>query len=217
MSDDVRLVVFDLGRVLIRLCDDWRHACRVAGVTVPETCPDLSPDEQARLADAAARYDSGRIDLQTYAHEICGFRGLPPDDIVAMNRAYLRGPYPGAIDLLDSLHAAGVATACLSNTSEPHWGMMLDPQGPNYLALERLTYRFASHLIGAVKPNDAIYEHVERTTNLPPGAILFFDDLEANVAAARRRGWRGEVICTDADPIEQVRRHLRDAGVLRAA
>jgi FMN phosphatase YigB (HAD superfamily) len=211
----VELVVFDLGRVLIRLCDDWRHACKEAGVTLPETCPDLSADDQARLAQATARYDSGQIDLHGYAREVCAFRGLRPDDIVAMNRVFLRGPYPGAIGLLDELHEAGVATACLSNTSEPHWGMMLDPGGPNYLPLERMTHRFASHLIGATKPHDAIYEHAERTARVPPGSIVFFDDLEANVAAALRRGWRGHVIRTDSDPIAQARAHLSAHGVLR--
>jgi FMN phosphatase YigB (HAD superfamily) len=46
-----------------------------------------------------------------------------------------------------------------------------------------------------------------------PGRIVFFDDVEENVAAARRRGWRGQRILHDGDPIAQVRRHLRDAGI----
>lgn len=90
---------------------------------------------------------------------------------------------------------------------------MLDRGGSNYLPLDRLTYRFASHLVGAVKPDDAIYAHVERVTGVAPGSIVFFDDLEANVAAAARRGWRAHQVRVDADPIAQVRLHLRDHGI----
>ena len=58
----------------------------------------------------------------------------------------------------------------------------------------RLTHRFASHLCGLCKPDAAIFEHVERTTGVPPSQILFFDDLAENVDAAKSRGWRGYVI-----------------------
>ncbi|HEV2294825.1 MAG TPA: hypothetical protein VGR35_13300 [Tepidisphaeraceae bacterium] len=97
---DVSLVIFDLGRVLIQLCDDWRHACEVAGVTVPENCPQLSAEEEARMAEMTARYDSGRIQLAEYARAVCAFRGLRPDDLARMNRAYLRSPYPGVFELV---------------------------------------------------------------------------------------------------------------------
>jgi len=65
-----------------------------------------------------------------------------------------------------------------------------------------------------MKPHDPIYEHVERTTGLPPASLLFFDDLQANVDTAIRRGWNARTIRTDADPIAQVREHLRSSGVL---
>ena len=33
----IELVCFDMGRVLIRLCNNWREACGVAGITIPRT------------------------------------------------------------------------------------------------------------------------------------------------------------------------------------
>jgi HAD superfamily hydrolase (TIGR01509 family) len=209
------LVVFDLGRVLIRICDGWSHACEVAAVAVPGGVNELDEATTRRIDDVAARLDTGRIDLDTFARELAPLRGLRPEDVVRIQNIYLRGPYPGAVELIDELKGAGVQTACLSNTSDSHWRMMTNPADPNYLPLERLTYRFASQLIGLRKPDEAIYEHVEQTTGVAPGAIVFFDDLEANVAAATRRGWRAHQVRIDADPIAQVRTHLRDAGVLR--
>jgi glucose-1-phosphatase len=212
---DVQLVVFDLGRVLIRICDGWRNACEVAGVPVPAGAGEFDESTKRRVDEIVGRLDSGACDLQTFAGEYGPCCGLAPADVVRIQQVYLRGPYPGAAELLDELTATGVQTACLSNTHDTHWRMMLDTASANYLPLERLTHRFASHLVGMRKPFAAIYEHVERTAHVAPGAILFFDDLEPNVTAARRRGWQGRIIRTDADPIAQVRHHLRDAAILR--
>ena len=210
----VSLVVFDLGRVLIRLCDGWQHACELAGVKLPPGVLAVSDAERSRIEQLSGLVDTGAIDLATYAREIASLRGLLPDDILAIQDIFLRGPYPGAIELLDELHAAGIQTACLSNTHDYHWRQMLDPAGSNFLPIERMTYRFASHLVRTRKPLDAIYEHVERTTGLPPQSILFFDDLEANVAAAARRGWQVHRVTPCDDPIRAIRQRLRSQQIL---
>jgi putative hydrolase of the HAD superfamily len=211
---EVRLVVFDLGRVLIRICDGFAHACEVAEVQVPGGLNEIDEATSRRIDEVVARIDTGKIDLDTFARELAPLRGMQPADIVRIQNIYLRGPYPGAVELIDELNAAGVATACLSNTSDSHWRMMTDPADPNYLPLERLAHRFASHLVGMRKPDAGIYEYVERSTGVAAASIVFFDDLEANIAAAVRRGWRGHQVRIDADPIAQVREHLRAARVL---
>ena len=210
----IQLVCFDLGRVLIRICDGWRHACEVAGIEVPAGLAELSAAQMVEIDEIVGRYDSGVIDTAAFAQEIAPYRGLRAQDVIRVQEVYLRGPYPGTTQLIDDLVRAGCKTACLSNTTDNHWRMMLDASGPNYLPLERLTWRFASHLIGAMKPHDEIYEHVERESGVSPASILFFDDLEANVAAAAGRGWNAHRIRTDNDPIAQARTVLRDRGVL---
>lgn len=211
----VRLVVFDLGRVLIRICDGWSHACEVAAIKVPGGLNELDEATLRRVDEVVGHLDTGKIDLDTFARELAPLRNLQPSDVVRIQSIYLRGPYPGAAELIDELNDFGVGTACLSNTSDSHWRMMTNPADPNYLPLDRLTHRFASHLIGIRKPDEEIYEHVERETGVEPSTILFFDDLEANVLAAQRRCWSGRQIRIDADPIAQVREHLGAAGVLR--
>ena len=210
----IELVLFDLGRVLIRLCDDWQHACRIAGVQLPADLPEPDDELLTRAQAIIERYDTGQIDGNTFAREIAPLRGLREEDAVAFHRCVLMGPYPGAVELVDELNVLGLRTACLSNTGEVHWRQVNDPADSNFFPLDRLTWRFASHHIGVMKPHEGIYEHVERTTSLPPESMLFFDDLEANVAAARKRGWNAEQIRMDSDPIEQMRTHLRDRGIL---
>jgi glucose-1-phosphatase len=211
----IQLVCFDLGRVLMRICNGWRHACDVAGVTAPAGEPDAAA--LAALDVAVCRSELGEIDLDEFAAAAAPVLGLPPASVVALSNAYCRGPYPGAAELLDELSAAGVATACLSNTNANHWRILTDPDNDHGRVTGRLTHRFASHLLRVRKPDDAIYAHVERAVGVSGSAIVFFDDVQENIAAAARRGWRGH--WTDpslADPIAQVRCHLREHGILIA-
>jgi FMN phosphatase YigB (HAD superfamily) len=207
----IELVIFDLGRVLIRICDDWRHACEVARVPAPTT--PLAPQVVARVNEIACRYDSGAIDLDQFARAVAAASGQRAADIVALQQAYLLGAYPGAAELVDELCRAGVRTACLSNTTDNHWRMMLDPSTPHFLPLARMTWRFASFQIGMRKPDERVYAHVERVTGVEPTRMVFFDDVEENIAAAARRGWRAHRIAIDADPIVQVRRQLHAHGI----
>jgi FMN phosphatase YigB (HAD superfamily) len=76
--------------------------------------------------------------------------------------------------------------------------------------MDRLTHHFASHLMQARKPDEAIYAQVEREVGLPPDQILFFDDLPENIEAAHRRGWNAQWIDPAVDdPIFQIRSTLR--------
>jgi putative hydrolase of the HAD superfamily len=213
LSHGVQLVVFDIGKVLLRICNDWRHACEVAGVKVPAGLGAGPPPPD--VGDLIRRYDTGLIDLESFATAIAPHSRLTPHDVIRLQACYLLGAYPGVDQLLDDLARATVRTACLSNTSDSHWRMMHDRSGSNYLPLDRLDYRFASHLVRLRKPDDAIYEHVERQTGTRGDGIVFFDDVPENVEAARRRGWRARrVDPAPDDPIPQVRAFLRLQRVL---
>jgi putative hydrolase of the HAD superfamily len=212
MAHDVGLVVFDLGRVLVRICRDWQHACEVAGLAPP-------PEERvaahrARVHDAVCRVEVGQITGEQFCHELAPVFGVRPEDMAAVMHHFTRGPYPGAVELLDRLSASDVPTACLSNTNDPHWRLMADPSSHTYFPFHKLTHAFASHLVGLRKPDDAIYAHVERATRVPGERIVFFDDVEENVEGARRRGWRAyHIDPRPDDPLSQVRAFLARQGI----
>jgi putative hydrolase of the HAD superfamily len=48
----------------------------------------------------------------------------------------------------------------------------------------------SSHQVGAAKPDPAIYEEALERLDVPPDAIMFFDDVHANVVAASALGMR---------------------------
>ncbi len=210
--EPIELVVFDLGRVLVGVADDWLDACRRAGVTPREP---LADGRLEALAALAHRYELGQHATEAFMREAAELADLSPAEMQRVSDAWLTGTLPGACELLEALDDAGIATACLSNTNDNHWRMMATPGGANHLPLGRMRHRFASHLLGLAKPDEAIYRHVERATGTPPPRILFFDDLEPNVAGARACGWRAERVLPQQDPIAQLRAHLAAYDLLR--
>jgi HAD superfamily hydrolase (TIGR01509 family) len=84
-------------------------------------------------------------------------------------------------------------------------------------AIERLRVRLASHDLGLVKPDPAIYHEAQRRFTAPAERIVFFDDLEENVAAARAAGWRAYRIDHKGDTATQMRTTLHAIGVLANA
>lgn len=208
----VKLVVFDLGRVLVRICDDWRQACTYAGFAPPA---EMDPAQALRVREFVLSQEMGKLAFATFADDAAPLMGLSPAQIRAFSEAYIRGPYPGSVELVDELSSAGVATACLSNTNDHHWELMSTPGHSSFFPLHKLRHRFASHLVGARKPDEAIYAHVERATGLPAEAILFFDDVPDNVEAAQKRGWNVQRIDPAPDePIAQIRDVLRRHRVI---
>jgi FMN phosphatase YigB (HAD superfamily) len=207
-----RLVVFDLGRVLVRICDGWQHAFERAGVTLPHDVLDAPTRE--RLLDGVKRIEVGETPVEAFCEEIAGHLRLSCDVVTRMWRGYCLGPFDGADRLLADLAAAGATTACLSNTNPEHWRTLTDPDDPHGRVINRLDHQFASHLLRARKPDAAIYEQVERATGFAPAQITFFDDLAENVATARERGWRAYLIERCENPIPTIRKYLQDASVL---
>jgi putative hydrolase of the HAD superfamily len=62
---------------------------------------------------------------------------------------------------------------------------------------------FFSCEIGLQKPDHAYYQYVERALRVEKESILFWDDLEINVLAAREHGWHAEIY-TSFDEFEKI-------------
>ncbi len=220
LTTAVRLVCFDLGGVLIRICGTWREACDAAGLSAREP---LAPKVEEKRRALTALLDLGRISFEQWAASVSrAFDGAySPDEARRAHDAISQEEHAGALALVDALHDAGVATACLSNSNHAHWVRLVHHDGvallsgePEYPSVVRLKRHFASHLLGLAKPDAAIYAEVERLVGLRGQDILFFDDRAENVDAARRRDWSAHRIDPLRDPIAQVREHLHDHRVL---
>ena len=118
--------------------------------------------------------------------------------------------------MFDALGEAGVETAVLSNTNDEHWRRLNppDPSRAEFPTLLRADHHFASHIVGFRKPDARIFEAVEAYTGHRGARILFFDDLEAHVEAARIHGWLAELIDPTGDTAAQLLEGLKRRGVI---
>jgi putative hydrolase of the HAD superfamily len=58
---------------------------------------------------------------------------------------------------------------------------------------------FTSHELGYRKPEPQVFEYVSHTLDVPPYAIMFFDDMLENVEAATKAGLHAVHVQSPAD------------------
>jgi putative hydrolase of the HAD superfamily len=85
--------------------------------------------------------------------------------------------------------AAGVPLALLSNMVR-EIGIHLRDELHLFDGFAHVAY---SYEVGAIKPDPEIYAHVLAALELEPPDVLFVDDREANVVAARALGWNAHL------------------------
>jgi len=147
-----------------------------------------------------AEFDRGTVAPADLVQRIARRTGLPEAaaqavvDAVPLDFA----PLPGTVALIDDLHAAGHPLYFLSNMPAPY----ADHLAQTYGFLQRFTDGVYSGRVLQIKPERAIYDLAAQRFGVPPGGLLFFDDVVANVAAAQAAGWQAA--------------HFTDAAAARA-
>ena len=203
------------------MCKTWSDLCRATRLEVRgDSAADAAERTRRQLFDALHMGDLSTAQWISAMYEALG--GLyTPEEIVALHEAVIIEEYTGIDAIIDELHRAGVATACLSNTNDTHWAKLVHhdgekplPGAPHYPTVKRLGAHYASYLLRHTKPARAIYRAFETATGYAGAQILFFDDLAENIAAARKLGWRAEIIDSMTPTDVQLRRHLVAYGVL---
>ncbi len=216
-----KVVCFDLGGVLVRICRSWDEACSQA--RLPSRSADwLASEEcQTQRKDVADRYQLGQLDCREYYAALSqALRGLySAREVESIHTAWTLEEYPGVLELIRALNGTtGVSTACLSNTNHAHWQRLAGMDGRReYSAVPELRHRLASHLVGYAKPDPQIYRLAHAKFS-EAGAvqaenIFFFDDLADNVSAARLAGWTAFLVDHRGDTALQIREHLRGVGI----
>ena len=184
-----RAFVFDFGRVLFR----WRPDALLAQVlphraTDPESTRHWVGQVFEGYGGDWGEFDRGTVEPEALARRIAARTGLAEDEVAAIIAACPGElePLPDTLAWLRELHAQGRPLHYLSNMPEPfaahfertHDFMRLFDSGV-----------FSSR-VKLIKPDAAIFEHAAQVFGRAPAQLLFLDDHEPNIAAARAAGWR---------------------------
>jgi len=120
----------------------------------------------------------------------------------------LGGPIEGTVAILGELRRrGGLRLYALSNWSSETFAIAR----PRLAFLELFDAILISGDVGLAKPDPRIFEHLLARHGLAAESTIFVDDAEANIAAARRLGFR-VIRFIDADGL---RRELAALGLLR--
>lgn len=200
----MRLVCFDLGGVLVEINHHWKGALLDAGFPLELAVKfDFPLVELEPFND----YQKGRLSLEAYLDVLSEFLAEPDRDrALAAHNAILRTTYPGVPKLIADVQAAGLATGVLSNTNAPHWEAMFHE--PRLAVLKTISFPIASHLIGAEKPDPAMYRALENAAGMSGDQIVYFDDAFGNVEAAKELGWQAFRVDPEGDTAGQMRAKL---------
>jgi 2-haloacid dehalogenase len=96
-------------------------------------------------------------------------------------------PLQASLDLVNDLAERGIPVYGLSNMASSTFQHLKE----RHAIWDVFRGIVISGHIQLVKPDPRIFEHISKTYGLAPGATAFIDDLEANVRAAARHGFRG--------------------------
>ena len=190
---DVDGVVFDFGGVLTvsPKTDDWPVYAYCAKFGVGRAAVDRGWQRYRNLwdggfisfaefyrrtfADAGATIGAAQLDVLWELDAEVWFRTLRTDTLALMHR----------------LKTSGKKIGILSNMSPESYERLFVPGCAEYRAL--LDAEVISGLEFLFKPEEPIYRLMERRMGLPPARLIFLDDTEVNVLAARAFGWRAEI------------------------
>lgn len=95
-------------------------------------------------------------------------------------------PDARTLALIEPLKARGLRHVMATN-NEVHRTAYIENIMGFGSKMERI---FAAGRMGIAKPDTAYFSHIETELGVPPEALLLVDDLEENVASAKRRGWQ---------------------------
>ena len=204
-TSQVETIVFDIGGVLVELGGvnqmlDW---CSGA----------LSEAELWRRwlsSPAVRRFEAGRSSTREFAEAVVDEFGLDiaPEQFLRAFVTWPRALYPGTAELLGSLRPR-FNLASLSNTNALHWQKVRDELGLGPL----LQRHFLSHEIGLMKPDREVFELVVRSLGGDAARLLFFDDNQINVDAARAAGLQAGRV----SGVREARAALKTLGLVDGA
>ena len=178
-SNNFKVVLFDLGGVLLKLRDPISTFGLQIGESEFLTTWIMSPSVRA--------LESGQIDGDEFARRMVAEMKLPMDWQELLNRFndWPDGFYAKAVELVGRIPSR-YTCAILSNTNAVHWQLVDVPGSFG----EKFDRYFLSYESGLLKPDQESFLQVTECYACRAEEILFFDDNPVNIEAAGNAGMK---------------------------
>lgn len=177
----IKAFLVDIGGVLVRVdssraIEKLSRKLKISGEAIKE----------AISAEYFNEYEKGNLNSnQFYEALLLNCKSSEEMDLFTF-KAYWQDvlfPKTDSIDFYKKL-TQNYPTWLCSNTNDMHYDILMK----NFPFMKWGMGGTYSFMVGSMKPDHLIYEHAIRKCGFRPEEILFIDDLEANVLAARDLG-----------------------------
>lgn len=210
MPPAIRTLAFDFGNVLAhfdygRIYDRLGPLLGRSGLEVKER---LAAEGFSALL---GRFERGELSGREFAACVKGKLGLAISDdafrSIWVDIFTLNEPLAG---MIPNLKRRGYGLILGSNTNEWHFAHYRSAFAE---PLDHFDGFVTSHEVGAEKPSERFFEALLRVAGRPAEECLFIDDMEENVAGARRLGIPGIVYREAGELVRELeRRGVSGAG-----
>ena len=201
-STKFRAIIFDIGRVLIRLDISRATSGLASGLS-------LTPEEVWSAIEKDPRWmdwQEGRISPRDWHHHLSKRLGasLTFERFAEVWNLAL-DPNPIHPDSFFEKLAKSYRLALLSNTDPIH----MSNEEARFSFFRFFPIRIYSYRVGASKPDPLIFQEALKACKVRAEEAVFIDDVPAYAEAARRLGMTGIVFQSP----EQLRTDLRNLGI----
>jgi len=200
MNSEIKVILFDLGRVLMHIDFD----------AFPNGLGLFTEEQRAPYKISIGKlwraYETGKMTTEEFLEALyvifeCKFT---KEKILEAWNGIIVSDNEEIVPFVQKVQQ-NYRTAILTNTSPSHWEKVLKVS----LLAKSIPHHFTSFNIGAMKPARIVYDYVTNALQVSPHEILFLDDLKENIDGAIEAGMKGVVFRS----AEQAEKELHRIGI----
>lgn len=199
----IKAIIFDFGNVICHFTNEI-YKQKIADLS-SKTIEEIENIFHENL-NIFKRFETGEINGQEFYENLGKIYGIniPYQELKTIYSKDKFSRVPGTKELIEKLRK-NYKVGLLSNTSDWDWDYMIQV-APEVLSFDSIT---KSYEVGAMKPNEAIYEDSLKKLNLKPEECVYTDDILEYVDKAKSLGFEAFQFTT----AEKFKEDLKSIGV----
>ena len=207
----IEFVYFDLGNILVSFDPEiaCANAAEVTGLSI-DVMRGVLYGQNEQGDTLLHLYENGSLTGHQFFRLIAEISSIDNEDVSkhdfldAISDMFT--PINSMVEVVKFARSKVKRVGVLSNTCPAHWNWVRRQPWP--VSMIDFDVTILSYEVRSMKPDARIYEAAEQAAAVAPHRILFIDDREENVLAARERGWNAEQCLGGEQAAEVIRRHL---------